>query len=89
MSESPAEDKGAVPALPDKPQQTSVEGLAQAAEIKAEAKAPAASQLPRTDKPALGDSTMTGTPLTVKQLVELLNPLSFLKWLKGSFADVF
>ena len=69
MSESPAEDKGAVPALADKPQQTSVEGLAQAAEIKAEAKAPAASQLPRTDKPALGDSTMTGTPLTVKQLV--------------------
>ncbi len=89
MSESPAEDKGAVPALADKLQQTSAEGLAQAAEIKTVAKAPAASQLPRTDKPALGDSTMTGTPLSLKQLVELLNPLTFLKWLKGSFSDVF
>ncbi len=89
MSESPAEDNGAAPSLANSPLQTSAEGLAQAAEIKTEAKAPAASQLPQTDNPALGDSTMTGTPLTVKQLVELLNPLSCLKWLKGSFADVF
>ena len=42
-----------------------------------------------SDQQVLTDATMTGTPLTMTEFTDLLNPLAFVKWLRQSLSDVF